>query len=628
MSSLLNVATRALLANQVGLSTTGHNIANANTVGYSRQGAVLQQVPGQYTGNGYIGRGVQVQTIERAHDDFLTRQAALAQSVAAMDATRADRLAALGDVFQGGASGLGTAVNDMLNAFSDVVSAPGDGAARSVVLARADELAARFRDAHDRLSDLRQGSSARLGAAVQTINDAATRIAGLNEQIARTQGLGHSPNDLLDQRDQALRELNQQVQASTVTADDGTLSVFVGSQALVLGGMAASVALDAPDGGRASLVLERGALTQRIDEHMLGGGAVAGLLRFRNTDLADAGNELGRMALAIGTEINAQHRLGIDLNGATGRDLFAPIALADATARAGNGGNAVLQARVSDASALVASSYSLTFGAGGSVAVQRLSDGRTTSFAGPLPVQLDGLTIDVGSGAAAAGDQYLLEPFADAAGRLSLALTAPRELAVASPVQAQTGSGNTGSIVVRALAANAADSNLGATVTLTFNAGGTFDVSGSGTGNPSGLSYTAGRPIEFNGWSLTLQGMPRPGDTVTVQAAAPGYTTLNAGNAGALLGLRDKALFDGAPTSDGYAALMAKVGVRVQSAQYTAEVSTSIAGSLEAERSNVAGVNLDEEAAKLLQYQQAYQASAKMIQIAQNIFDSLLREMN
>ena len=179
-----------------------------------------------------------------------------------------------------------------------------------------------------------------------------------------------------------------------------------------------------------------------------------------------------------------------------------------------------------------------------------------------------------------------------------------------------------------ALAANAADSNLGATVTLTFNAGGTFDVSGSGTGNPSGLSYTAGRPIEFNGWSLTLQGMPRPGDTVTVQAAAPGYTTLNAGNAGALLGLRDKALFDGAPTSDGYAALMAKVGVRVQSAQYTAEVSTSIAGSLEAERSNVAGVNLDEEAAKLLQYQQAYQASAKMIQIAQNIFDSLLREMN
>ena len=116
MSSLLNVGARALLANQVALSTTGHNIANASTVGYSRQTAVLQQVPGQYTGSGYIGKGVEVQTIERSHNEFLTRQAALAQSVQAMDATRADRLVSLEDIFQGGTSGLGAAVNDMLNA--------------------------------------------------------------------------------------------------------------------------------------------------------------------------------------------------------------------------------------------------------------------------------------------------------------------------------------------------------------------------------------------------------------------------------------------------------------------------------------------------------------------------------
>ena len=153
-------------------------------------------------------------------------------------------------------------------------------------------------------------------------------------------------------------------------------------------------------------------------------------------------------------------------------------------------------------------------------------------------------------------------------------------------------------------------------------------MSGTGTGNPTGVAYTAGSTISYNGWTLTLNGAPKAGDTITVQAATPGYSALNAGNATALLNLRDLATFDGAKLSDGYASLMADIGVRSQSAQYAASVSSSIASSLESERANSAGVNLDEEAAKLLQYQQAYQASAKMIQIAQNIFDSLLQGMN
>ena len=131
--SLLNVGARALLANQVALSTTGHNIANASTVGYSRQTAVMGQVAGQYTGSGYIGKGVEVTTIERAHNEFLTRQAAAAQSVQAMDETRAARLSSLEDIFKGGKTGLGAAVSDLLNAFSDIASAPTDVTARNVV---------------------------------------------------------------------------------------------------------------------------------------------------------------------------------------------------------------------------------------------------------------------------------------------------------------------------------------------------------------------------------------------------------------------------------------------------------------------------------------------------------------
>ena len=183
-------------------------------------------------------------------------------------------------------------------------------------------------------------------------------------------------------------------------------------------------------------------------------------------------------------------------------------------------------------------------------------------------------------------------------------------------------------MTVSALAPSAANANLTAPVTLTFTAAGTFDVSGTGTGNPTGVAYAAGQSISYNGWTLTLKGTPKPGDTITVQAMTAGHSNLNAGNATALLGLRDAAVFDGAPMSDGYASLMAQVGVRSQSAQYAAGISESIASSLETSRTSVSGVNLDEEAAKLLQYQQAYQASAKMIQIAQNIFDTLLQGMH
>lgn len=627
MSSLLSIGARALLANQVGLSTTGHNIANASTVGYSRQTAVAQQVPGQYTGSGYIGKGVEITTIQRAHSDFLTRQAALAQSVQAKDVARADKLSALADIFQGGTSGLGAAVNDLLNAWSDVASNPTDVTARNVVLTRADEMAARFRNAQAQLNDLQAGADAQLGDAVKSINALATRLAQLNEQIVRAQGSGQPPNDLLDQRDQALRELGQFVQTSTVQADDGSLNVFIGSQALVMGNSAAAVSLTGDSGGPLDLTLTRGAFPVSVDGASLGGGSVAGLLQFRNQDLAEARDGLGRMAMALATEINNQHRLGVDLDGAAGANLFTAPVIPDALGAVGNAGNATVGAQVADASQLVASSYQLRFGAGGSVQVTRLSDGKVTSFAGPMPVQVDGLTLNVSNGTAADGDSFLLRPYADAAGAMGVAISSPRELAAASPVQASAGSGNTGSVAVAGLAASSANPNLTATVTLTFTGAGTFDVSGTGTGNPTGVAYVAGQSISYNGWTLTLNGTPKAGDTITVELANPAYSPLNAGNASALLALRDKAVFDGAPLSDGYAGLMAQVGVRAQSAQYAASVSSSIASSLETQRTGVSGVNLDEEAAKLLQYQQAYQASAKMIQVAQNLFDALIQNL-
>ena len=224
--SLLNVGARALLANQVALQTAGHNIANVNTPGYSRQTVVLQTVQGQFTGGGYIGQGVDVQTILRNQSELLTRQSAAAGSTQAADSVRAERLGQLQDIFSGGTSGLGAAINDMMNAFSDVVSSPTDITARTVALTRIDETAARMRTAADRLTEIAYTSTEQLKSSVTAVNSLAAQMASVNEQIARAKGNGQTPNDLLDQRDQIIRDINQYVQTTQIPADDGTVGLL------------------------------------------------------------------------------------------------------------------------------------------------------------------------------------------------------------------------------------------------------------------------------------------------------------------------------------------------------------------------------------------------------------------
>lgn len=204
--SLLNVGARALLANQVALQTAGHNIANVSTPGYSRQSVVMQTVPGQFTGSGYIGQGVDVQTILRNQSELLTRQAAAAGSTQSADAVRAERMRQLQEVFSGGTTGLGAAINDMMNSFSDVVSSPTDITARTVALTRLDETAARMRSASERIDEIQYTVTEALGSSITAINGLASQIASVNEQIARAKGNGQSPNDLLDQRDQLDRK--------------------------------------------------------------------------------------------------------------------------------------------------------------------------------------------------------------------------------------------------------------------------------------------------------------------------------------------------------------------------------------------------------------------------------------
>jgi flagellar hook-associated protein 1 len=656
ISSLLNIGSRAMAASYAQLTVTGNNIANANTPGYSRQTADLETSFSQQTGSGFFGSGVDVTTVTRAHSDFLTREAATSASIAAADDTRSSQLQQLQSVFQTDKAGLGYAAQQAFNSFVDVANNPQDSSARQSALASIGTMASNFSSASGQLDAQQAGVADEVRTSVASINTLTTQIASLNKQIAAAQASGQSPNSLLDQRDTALNNLSQLAGVTTVAAADGTVGVFLGgSQTLVLGGNATALVAvpDAFDPAKVQVGIRNGSSTTTFPDGFIASGSVSGLLRVQNHDIPDARGLLGQMAAAIAGAMNSQQALGLTLGtpASAGAPLLttgAPDALPSSNnAMAGgvpvasyvNGaGTRVSSVSISivDPKALQPSDYQLSADPAlpaGQYKLTRLSDGSSQTVADGDVV--DGFQIHVATPAPAARDSFLLQPVSTAASGMALALTDPSGIAAASPVQAAVAAGNTGTATVASLAVvnPSINPNLKATITFTDNSGdysySLVDTTGAlPTVNGTG-TVAAGQPIALNGWQLSLNGTPKSGDAVVV--AKTSFPAADNGNANAMLALGSATIVGqggsvaaGQNVTDAYASALATVGVRVQSAMAAASQSDSISTAATTAASNQSGVNLDEEAARLIQYQQSYQAAAKMLQIAQTVFDSLL----
>lgn len=657
LSSLMSIAVRAMTAQQMAINVTGHNIANANVAGYSRQKVELATAPGQYTGAGFLGKGVDVETISRSHDIFLSREASATRSIAAMDAVRLTKLQQLERAFPTGEKGLGFVTQQFLNALSDLASRPSDSAARQVVLAQAQEMATRFTGAQTQVETLQRAVTEELGVAAGQVNDLTRSIAKINQQIATIVGSGQPPNDLLDERDRLVSRLSEQIRVTTLAADDGTLTVFAASgQQLVLGRNAyeLSVVPNAFDSTRSALAVLDNGIARQLPTDQLGGGRIAGLLQFQDRDLVQARALIGQMAAAVGGAVNAQQRLGMNLHEPIGSvlpaDIFAmggPRTLPATTNARGPGGDFLgsINLTVTRPAELQASEYGLRADPAvpGNWLLTRHSDGLVRSIADGDEV--DGFRVDVGVPAPAAGDQFLLQPVSQAGFMKSL-MTDPRDLAAASPLTVTLGSTNTGSAAVAAFRVTDPSVNPQhrASITFTDDSGSySWDLRDRTTNalisSGSGV-WVAGQPIPpasgpaINGFSLELSGVPLSGDSLTVDLT-PNPRADN-GNALALAALRDLrlvglerlpsgALVGGATLTDAYAGAIADIGVRTQSAATLSSISSTLAVQVETERTAATGVNLDEEAARLIEFQQSYQAAAKALQVAQSVFDTLLQ---
>lgn len=626
MTSLLNIGTRSLAAAQGALTTISNNISNVNTPGYTRQEAVLSTSAGQFSGAGFFGQGVDLTTVRRQYDQFLSAAVQSNTAQASADAARSNALSELDSLFADPEVGIGAAVDGLFAAAGDLANRPADTSARQAFVSRADQLAQRITAVGSQLDDMGERADMNIAQSVSQVNQRLTEIKKLNEQIAVGQATGHAPNDLLDQREVALKALNELIAVKAVAGDNGTINLFAtGGAPLLVGNQQSELQAipDPADASRVGLQLKTGNITQPVDGQALG-GSISGLVRFRNDDLANAINQVGRLAVVIGSSFNAQQALGVDATGTPGRALFAvpqPVTVANAA----NSGSNSIQAVVSDATALQASDYQVDWN-GSAFTITRLTDGQTTTTA-IVPATMDGLTFS-SNGPIAAGNSYRIQPYAAAATDLVAKALLPREVATGQAATAEASATNTGAVSVRQFQVNRQTTDTTLPVAITFNnPPTTFNVTGLAGGDLSNVPYTPGQrvpaaPADYNGWSITLDGPAAAGDSFAVKKTL--NPAINNGNARALGSLADQGLVDGATVNEAYASLVGDTGIRVQSARASASVSSKLLDEATAREQNLAGVNLDEEAANLLRYQQAYQASAKIIQASQQLFDSLL----
>ncbi len=644
-SSLFNIGLTGLNAAQAGLVTTSHNIANAGTAGYSRQSTVQSTNPAMFTGSGFFGEGTRVDTVKRAYNAFLNNQVLSADTKFNEYDTYSTEISQIDNMLADTTVGLSPALQSFFSGVQEVAANPSSIPARQSMISTAQGLASRLNNLSQRLDDVRSGIETQISDTVSTISTYAKDIADINNKImiAQQAGSAQPANDLLDQRDQLVQELNKLVRVSTNVDSDGAMSVFIGTgQPLVVGAnpttLKALPSTADPSRVDANIITQNGG-TIAIPESLLGGGKLGGLLSMRSGALDAAQNQLGLIAVGISTAVNAQNALGQDLNGNLGGDVFTRPSVG--VTRYANASTAFPTVDYSDVSKLTGDDYKLTFtDTVGSYTLTRVSDGTAVTAANV------GLSITPAA-ASSVGDSFLIQPTRYAAGNFGVTLSDTRMIAAAAPITAAISKGNLGSATITApVVSSTADlasfGTAAVPLKLTYAAGSLtgFPASLPVTytplnGSPIALAapvasvpYTSGMTISVGGVSFSMSGAVQDNDSFTVGPNTGGVSdSRNAVLLGKLQTTKALLSANGQPSAtyqSVYSQLVSTIGNKAREVSVNRDAQQSLVDQATSAQQSVAGVNLDEEAANLIRYQQAYQAAGKVMSIASKLFEQVL----
>jgi flagellar hook-associated protein 1 FlgK len=630
MGDILSTSISGLLAFQQALTVTSNNVSNAASKGYSVENINLRESLGQGTATGYIGSGVNVQSVTRSYDEMLAAQVRSSQSSYSAFNTVATQAAQIDNMLSDTKTGLTASLQAFVNALQSVSTSPSSTAQRQVLLSQAQAVTQQLQNYQSQIAQYSGNIEQQIGNTVIQVNSLAKNIAQLNAQIKGAEGgTGQIPNQLLDQRDQLIDQLSQYVNVNAVQESDGQMDLYIGSgQALVVASSAQTLVASpsATDATRQNIGIANanGPATDVTSE--ITGGSLGGLLSTRGQVLDPTQNALGQIAVGLATLMNQQQAAGMDLSGNTGQPMFSVggVLTAPSTANTGNGTLSVARTNLSQ---LTADDYQLSFD-GTAWQLQDTTTGQAVGMTGTGtnadPFLAAGMSIEV-NGSANAGDTYVVRPTAGAVSQLSVLLTNPSQVAAASLGAAAQGSGNTGNAVISSPTVTDPTNWTSGNFTISFTAANQYQVTDSGGTVVGSGTYNSGTPITFNGEKVTISGTAATGDTFTVGPNSTANTGDNTNVLAMIAAMSSKVMGGGtASLNDVANNLVSATGVLTQQAQANASAQETVNQSATDARNNVSGVNLDEEAAKMLQFQQAYQACAQMIQTSNSVFQTLI----
>ena len=676
MADLLNIGLSGLSANKTSLAVTGHNITNVNTPGFSRQETVQATRTPQFSGAGYIGSGTTLVDVRRIYNEFLDTQVRSGTALNSDVQAYLSQINQLDSLLAGTTTGINPGLQKVFAALQTAAEDPANIPARQLALSEAEGLAKRFNTVYDRLYEQNAFINKQLSAVTDQVNQLAGAIAGYNDAIAVAASNGQQPNDLLDAREEAVRKLSTFIGVTVVAQDDSSYNLFVGSgQPLVVGNSAArlEVTPGLSDPLRSEVEFVSGSSRQGITS-LITGGEMGGMIRYREDVLDTTLNAVGRLALSITDQVNRQLGQGLDLNGEFGNGLFRPLndpALIGerSLARIGNSDTtANLNVTIEDTTQLTTSDYEVEFTSAVDYTVRRVSDG--TSF-GPFDItvvpaaEVDGISLSVASGTFAAGDRFRVMPTRNAGSYIRADMKNPEELAFAAPLKSQTSPANIGTGVISQptliteidiydpVAQADLETSLRNAPPLRIVMGATggatqgydvVDINGNvidsgvivpGDNNELTINVPASVgppavPTAFE-YEVSISGRPQAGDNFSVSFNTNGVSDNR--NALKLIDLQNRAVIGinpaapnttGSSFTDAYGDLIERVGTLTSQARVDGEATEAILKQATNNRDSISAVNLDEEAAKLIQFEQYYQASAQIIQVARNLFDTLI----
>lgn len=453
LTSVLDIAKTALLATQKAINVTSHNIANANTPGYSRQKPIIEAMDTVDYGGLYFGTGVTVRSIERVYDSFQTDQLMAAESQVSRYGSKEGILKTLeAKLNDFSSAGLSAPIDKFFNSFQDIANNPSSYAERSVLLSNASVLTDRFNSIDSTIRLGLYNNNNELASKVNEANGLASQVADLNNQIAAVEVTGASASDLRDKRDVVLTSLAKIIDIKTVENKTGQVDVYIGSGTFLVAGVKTNTMDTNVNASNPSLYDVR--VNGAVISDKIGGGSLKGILE-SNQYYSSVQDKLNLMSATLVKNVNLQHRQGYGLDSSTGQDFFSLPPVYMKTGMGNTGGAVISSGSISNLSLVTLNNYEVRFSSPANYSIVNTTNNTVAAsgaYTSGSPITVDGLTFTITNnpGGPAAGDTFQISVTRNAAQNMGVGLTDPNKVAAASTLATLPG-GNANALAMAGL---------------------------------------------------------------------------------------------------------------------------------------------------------------------------------